>query len=88
MSKRVTAMVRKAPKGRNLRPGEYYDEVKKRDKYRYRDENNKYHDVYAFRLTDKDPVPYDKPEKGSWYESDSYQNPYQNYGRENLFIYE
>lgn len=63
MSKRVIAVVRKDPKGRNLRPGEYYDEVKKRYKYRYRDENKKYHDVYAFRLTDKDPIPYDKPEK-------------------------
>ena len=63
MSKRVIAVVRKDPKGRNLRPGEYYDEVKKRYKYRYRDANKKYHDVYAFRLTEKDPIPYDKPEK-------------------------
>ena len=63
MSKRVIAVVRKDPKGRNLRPGEYYDEVKQRYKYRYRDAKGTYHDVYAFRLTDKDPVPYDKPEK-------------------------
>ena len=63
MSKRVTAVVRKDPKGRNLNKGEYYDETMKRYRYRYRDANNVYHDVYAFRLTDKDPVPYDKPEK-------------------------
>ncbi len=55
--------VRRDPKGRILRSGEYYDEVKQRYKYRYRDAKGAYHDVYAFRLTDKDPVPYDKPEK-------------------------
>lgn len=60
---KIESNVRKDPKGRILRSGEYYDEVRKRYKYRYRDAKGKYHDVYAFRLTDKDPVPYDKPEK-------------------------
>lgn len=59
----IDSKVRRDPKGRILRSGEYYDEVKQRYKYRYRDAKGTYHDVYAFRLTDKDPVPYDKPEK-------------------------
>lgn len=61
--RKTESKVRRDPKGRILRSGEYYDEVKQRYKYRYRDAKGTYHDVYAFRLTDKDPVPYDKPEK-------------------------
>ena len=61
--RKTDSKVRRDPKGRILRSGEYYDEVKQRYKYRYRDAKGTYHDVYAFRLTDKDPVPYDKPEK-------------------------
>ena len=63
MGKKNTAQARRDPKGRILRPGEYYEETKNRYKYRYRAPDGKYHDVYAFRLTDKDPVPYDKPER-------------------------
>lgn len=63
MARRKVGVVRKDPKGRNLGTGEYYDAAKKRYKYRYRDADGEYHEVIAYRLTDKDPVPYDKPEK-------------------------
>ena len=43
--RKTESKVRRDPKGRILRSGEYYDEVKQRYKYRYRDAKGTYHDT-------------------------------------------